>query len=130
FTLNDANDTSSLKIDGGALVIGNALTVNGTAETMSSLILIGGGGNDALTGGAGNDTLTGGGGNDVLTPGAGTDIVNGVDGDDVIFMAGNLTAADQIDGGTGNDTVSLSGDYSAGVVFLPTTMVNVETITL
>ena len=38
FTLNDANDTSSLKIDGGALVIGNALTVNGTAETMSSLI--------------------------------------------------------------------------------------------
>jgi Ca2+-binding RTX toxin-like protein len=45
-------------------------------------------------------------------------------------LVGNLTAADKIDGGTDQDVLSLSGNYSAGVVFTATTLTNVETVTL
>jgi len=41
-----------------------------------------------------------------------------------------LTANVKIDGGAGNDTVTLDGNYSAGIVFKSTTMINVETISL
>src|SRR6185312_13496400 len=42
-------------------------------------------------------------------------------------MGADLNALDKIDGGTGNDKLLLDGDYSAGVVFGATTVVNVET---
>jgi Ca2+-binding RTX toxin-like protein len=130
FTLNDANDTSSLTIDGSALAATQVLTVNGAAETASSLALTGGAGNDALTGGGGGDTLSGGLGNDTLTTGAGVDIVDGGGGDDTIALAANLSASDKIDGGLGKDTVTLAGNYAAGVAFTATTLQNVEVITL
>jgi len=130
FTLNDANNTGSLAIDGGALLAAQVLTVNGAAETASALLLTGGAGNDVLTGGAGSDMLIGGTGNDTLTTGAGNDVVDGGAGNDTIALAGNLTSLDQIDGGADTDTVTLSGDYSAGVTFTATTLRNVETITL
>ena len=41
-----------------------------------------------------------------------------------------MTTDDQIDGGGGNDTVILNGDYSSLFFFSPTTMVNVENLTL
>ncbi|WP_395015569.1 beta strand repeat-containing protein [Dongia sp.] len=130
FTLNDANNTAALAIDGGALAAGQVLTVNGAAETASALLLSGGAGNDALTGGAGSDVIKGGAGNDTLTTGAGNDTVDGGSGNDTIALAANLTALDQIDGGADSDTVTLSGNYSAGVVFAATTLTNVETLTL
>jgi len=77
-----------------------------------------------------NDTLTGTAGTDTLVPGTGNDIVNALGGADTINMGANLNAADQIDGGTGNDTVTLNGNYSGGVTFSATTMVNVEAINL
>ncbi|WP_459856227.1 beta strand repeat-containing protein [Dongia sp. agr-C8] len=130
FTLNDANATASLAIDGSALAASQVLTVNGAAETAAALLLSGGAGDDVLTGGAGSDLLKGGDGNDKLTTGAGNDLVDGGSGNDTIVLAANLTAADQIDGGAGNDTVTLSGSYGAGVVFSATTLTNVETLTL
>src|SRR6185369_10676748 len=51
-------------------------------------------------------------------------------GADTIVMGANLTAADQIDGSAGSDKVTLAGNYSAGLIFSATTMVNVETLTL
>jgi Ca2+-binding RTX toxin-like protein len=45
-------------------------------------------------------------------------------------MGNALTSADHIDGGAGNDEVDLYGDYTAGVTFKATTMVNVETLFL
>ena len=129
-TLNDANDTGGLKIDGSALLAGQIVTVNGSAETDASLVLLGGAGNDTLSGGAKGDTLDGGAGNDVLTSGKGEDTVSGESGNDTIAMAGFLDAGDRIDGGADADTVTLAGDYSLGVVFDGATMVNVETITL
>src|SRR6185369_10049132 len=61
------------------------------------------------------------GGNDTVNAGAGNDVIN---------MGAALTATDSIDGGADTDTVALNGDYSAGVIFTGTTMVNVETLTL
>ncbi len=60
----------------------------------------------------------------------GVDTFFGDSGDDVVYMGANLTAADKIDGGTNADRVVLNGDYSGGLVFNATTMVNVETLGL
>jgi Ca2+-binding RTX toxin-like protein len=93
----------TLTISAATLGAGDALTVNGSALTAGTLVV------DA---GAGADDLTGG---------AGTNIFN---------MAGFLTASDEINGGTGTTKVDLSGDYSAGLTFNSTTMINVGTLDL
>ena len=62
--------------------------------------------------------------------GAGADKVACGAGNDTVNCGAALTVADSIDGGDGNDTVNLDGDYSAGLAFSPTTLVNVETLTL
>ena len=132
-TLNDANVAAgqTLTVDASALGAANTLTFNGSAETSGKFIIFGGAGNDSLTSGAGDDTLSGGAGNDTLTaPKGGNDTVSGGDGNDTIKMGAFLTAADHIDGGTGADQVWITGDYSAGLTFSATTMVNVEALIL
>lgn len=63
--------------------------------------------------------------------GGGEDIVQGDGGDDTIFFDAGLDSGDHIDGGDGsNDILWLSGNYSAGLVFTDTTVVNVEAIQL
>ncbi len=123
-TLSDANVAGgqTLSVDASALGASDALVFDGSAETNGSF---------AVTGGAGNDTLTGGAGNDLfdLSHG-GNDTVKGGAGNDTISFDGALTANDTVDGGTGSDTVVLAGDYSSGVVFSATTMVDVETLRL
>jgi serralysin len=109
---------ATLTLDGLALGVGDSLTFNGAAETDGYFILIGGAGNDVLTGGAKADTFTlGAGGADTVAAGAGSDLID---------MGAALTAADSIDGGTEDDRVRLTGDYSAGVIFQAATMTNVE----
>ncbi len=85
----------------------------------------------SIHGTAGNDTLTGTSGNDTfdLSQG-GNDTVSGLAGNDVFAFGATFTAADTVDGGAGSDALRLSGDYSAGVTFAATTMVNVENIQL
>ncbi len=108
-----ATDTFTYTVDGGSTVT-VTITINGVDS------------NDKLTGTIGDDTLHGGIGDDQITPLSGTDQVFGDSGNDYIGMGAYLTASDQIDGGTGTDHVILNGDYSGGVVFNATTMVNVE----
>ncbi len=72
-TLNNATNTSELLVDATALTGANKLTLNGSAETTSSLTALGGDGNDALIGGGGADTLIGNGGADQLTGNGGID---------------------------------------------------------
>ncbi|HEU0116629.1 MAG TPA: calcium-binding protein, partial [Thermomicrobiales bacterium] len=78
------------------------------------------------TGTDSNNRLTGNGAGNRITTGAGNDTVSAGDGNDVIVSADDLTALDQIDGGKGTDRLLLDGDYSGGLVFGATTVVNVE----
>ncbi|HEY1707128.1 MAG TPA: calcium-binding protein, partial [Rhizomicrobium sp.] len=134
-TTNDATVAANgiLAIQGSTLGAANTLTVDGSAETNGRFVLTGGAGNDVLKGGAGNDTLTGNAGADSfdLTKG-GNDVVHGGDGSDTITMGATLTANDQIDGGagSGDDTVFLNGDYSAGVTLGALTLTNVDFLEL
>jgi Ca2+-binding RTX toxin-like protein len=98
---------------------GESVIVDGSAETSAQLILAGGAGDDMLIGGAGIN---------IFVSGAGVDTLIGGGSIDQYTLRGNLTAADQIDGKTGNDVVTLNGDYSAGIVFASTTMINVESM--
>jgi hypothetical protein len=84
-----------------------------------------------FTGTSGDDDLVGTSGGDLFKVWqGGDDIVSGAGGNDVFNFGAAFTAADQIDGGSGADKVLLNGDYSAGVTFAATTMVNVETLQL
>ena len=132
-TTNDATVASgaNLNVDATALGGGHKLTFNGAAETNGTFTLNGGGGNDALTGGAGGDVFYGGGGKDRfdLSHG-GNDTAKGGSGNDTFIMGAALTPFDQIDGGAGDDTLVLNGDYSGGMYSNSLTMLNVETIRL
>jgi Ca2+-binding RTX toxin-like protein len=123
-TSDDANVASGavLTVDGSALASNAHLVFNGVAETDGAFALIGGAGADTLTGGAQADSFD-------LSHG-GNDIAHGGDGNDTFAMGAALTAADQIDGGAGNDTLTLNGDYSAGLTFGASTITGVETLQL
>ena len=75
------------KINGGNLLVGEDLTVDGSAETDGRFLIYGGKGVDLLTGGAGND---------------------------VFFFAheGRLGAGDHVDGGGGVDGLFLRGNFT------------------
>ena len=132
-TLDDATVAAgaSLTVDGTALGSGDGMTLNGSHETDGQLKLLGGADADTLIGGAGQDQVLGNGGDDKLTLSAGgDDTAKGAGGNDTFVFGAALTAADRIDGGSGYDTVSLGGDYSAGLTFGHATMINVEDLRL
>jgi hypothetical protein len=80
--------------------------------------------------GAGTNTFTGGAGSERFAASIGAFSIDAGGGNDVILAYQNLTPSQLIDGGAGTDTVVLNGDYSAGLVFSDTTMVNVEDLQL
>ena len=95
------------------------------ADTMSALLpnsnyyfngglgndtITGGNGNDFLVGGGGDDVLSGGGGNDNFIGGGGNDTITGGDGDDTAIVNLSSGGADQVNLGTGNDVVNISGN--------------------
>ncbi|RLL71051.1 Hint domain-containing protein [Paenirhodobacter hankyongi] len=125
---NNGNDlihggTGNDVIDGGA---GND-TIYGDADNDSILggtgndLIYGGDGNDTIEGGAGDDTIYAGAGNDVWLPGdtqSGSDAVYLEDGDDYATIGWFTSGTpDTIDGGAGNDTLSLSAPNSDTVNF-------------
>ena len=85
-------------------------------------------GNDILVGNDGADSLDGGAGNDTLVGGNGIDMMFGGAGDDILRPFGTDTTPgsdpELVDGGTGTDTLDLTG-YGTGVsVTLGITVVN------
>lgn len=68
---------------------------------------------DRLEGTSGNDIIVGSTHNDLfLLQGGGDDKARGDAGDDDFYFGAAFTAADQVDGGTGRDTVTLQGNYT------------------
>jgi Ca2+-binding RTX toxin-like protein len=74
--------------------------------------ITGGGDADILDGGEGGDTLIGGAGNDTLIAGTGVNFVDGGSGDDTISVV--RQAGDVVTGGPDSDTLRF-GDADAGV---------------
>ncbi len=131
-TTNDATVAAgqSLTVNASALGASDALTFDGSRESNGAFVVMGGAGADKLTTGAGNDIISAGAGDDTIRPGTGNDTVVAGDGNDVINFGAALTAFDRIDGGSGIDSVEIAGDYSAGLSFSATTMINVEKLIL
>ncbi len=90
----------------------DVLVANNSGSTLR-----GGAGNDTLIGGAGNDVLDGGDGNDVIYAAQGRDTVTAGAGNDTIYASVDEAISNSqynnrftsIDGGTGTDTLMLSG---------------------
>jgi large repetitive protein len=84
----------------------NSITGGTGADTLT-----GSDGNDTLIGGVGNDSLLGGNDNDLMIGGQGADTLNGGAGVDTFrYLAGDVTAIDQIIGftaGVGGDVIDL-----------------------
>lgn len=102
-----------LTVDGTALGAGDALSFDGGGEVDGRLQLYGGAASDRLTGGALDDSIVGALGNDLIDLSTGgADTAEGDAGDDRFIMGAALDIRDRLDGGTGMDTVQLSGAYN------------------
>ncbi|HYW14845.1 MAG TPA: tandem-95 repeat protein, partial [Allosphingosinicella sp.] len=113
-----ATDTFSYTLAGGNTVT-VTMTVNGVA-----------GPGDWLMGDSGDNVITGTPQGDVFVVSqGGDDTVSGLGADDAFYFGGALTAADNVDGGAGSDTIVLQGDYSGGLT-LDGSVVNIERISM
>ncbi|HEX8480279.1 MAG TPA: Ig-like domain-containing protein, partial [Allosphingosinicella sp.] len=100
-----AVDTFQYTVTGGNTVT-VTVTVNGVASP-----------GDRLMGDSSNNTIGGGASADVFNASqGGDDTLSGDAGDDIFYFGGALTADDNVDGGSGADTLVLQGDYSGGLV--------------
>jgi hypothetical protein len=137
-TLNDANVAagSTLEIAFGPNEENNSLDFNGRHETDARLTVLGGGGTNVIYGGHMNDllrgegTLVGGDGNDTLDGGGDNGRLFGDAGDDQISIGlsafANNTAV--VNGGTGNDTLTISADFAGTYTLGPGSIHSVEAI--
>jgi len=91
--------------------------VDASGVTAATLTILGGDGDDALTGGSLADRLEGGSGDDALTGGPGPDSMFGGDGSDR-HVWNNGDGSDLIEGGAGQNSLSVNGSLTAGDSFV------------
>jgi hypothetical protein len=105
---------------------GSSYVIFGGQQFATTVDFMGGTGNDTQTGTAAAETFAAGAGNDTLTGGGGADVMYGGMGNDTLVLnASNITALQnalgaggnvgqlaRIDGGSGYDTLQLSGGAS------------------
>ncbi|HEX8481593.1 MAG TPA: calcium-binding protein, partial [Allosphingosinicella sp.] len=77
-----------------------------------------------------NEIIGGGGGDTFRLEDGGADKVFGNGGNDVVYFGGAMTATDEVDGGSGSDTLALQGDYSAGLTLGARALIGIETLQL
>lgn len=110
----------TLNVSAGYLADGINFTFDASAEMDASIGYMDHVGTDLVYGGGGEE--------DVDLRGGGTDKVYAGGGDDLIRASNTLDATDRLDGGKGDDHVSLDGDYF--IAFQSATMRNVEFLSL
>jgi Ca2+-binding RTX toxin-like protein len=124
FTVNHCDDVVVENPGGGTDTVNSSVTfalgVDVENLTLTGAAAIDGTGNDS------KNKLTGNGAGNRITTGAGDDTVSAGAGNDVIVSADDLNDLDKIDGGAGTDRLLLNGDYSGGLLFKATTVINVE----
>jgi Ca2+-binding RTX toxin-like protein len=122
YVVLDAGDVVVEAASGGIDEVRTTLSSYTIPANVESVVYIGtgdfhgtgGAAADRFRGGAGNDDISTGGGNDIVDlSDGGDDTVDAGAGDDVLFFGGALTAADDLDGGDGTDTLVLQGNYPA-----------------
>jgi Ca2+-binding RTX toxin-like protein len=86
----------------------NALTFDGSAETDGHFHFLAGAGDDDLVGGAQSDTFD-------LTHG-GNDAAFGNGGNDLFIMGTTFDASDDINGGSGTDTLEIGGSFAVTTI--------------
>ena len=151
-TYTDDNGTPETVMSAATTVVGDFFNGGGATDDFTGNegedLAFGGGGGDTLIGLGGNDRLNGEGGEDDIFGGAGNDVITGDAGEDVLNgEAGNDTfqyaigdGADEVDGGTELDTLSITGTAGGNVLdvvfngtslteFENGTVVNVESVT-
>jgi serralysin len=121
----ESSVTHTLSVNLENLTLTGSASINGTGNDSRANVIVGNGANnllsglglnDDLSGGSGEDTLLGGTGNDTLAGGSGVDSINGGDGDDLIlFTSGHFY--DNVDGGTGTDTLDATAVTRNGDTF-------------
>jgi Ca2+-binding RTX toxin-like protein len=113
---------------GGSDTVLTALAVHTLAGGVERLTATNSGPHD-FTLNAGDNVVTGNDGGDFLRlQQGGSDSVFGLGEDDVFVFGGALDPTDSIDGGTGNDTLVLQGDYGLGIVL--TNVTGIESIAM
>jgi hypothetical protein len=114
---------ASLMVKANGLGPGHSLTFDGSAETDGRFRFVGSSGDDSLTGGAKADIFH--------LENGGVDTAHGGGGTDMFLLGTSLWSDDQIDGGTGYDTVHVSGfEGGDSITFTSTTMQHIEDFVL
>jgi len=139
-SLDATGMTGSAKLSVTSAAIGAAASVTGNLnDTIVNMSLNTGantittfGGNDVLTGGSGDDVINSGAGNDVIDTGTdGNDRVIAGDGsDNVSVVIGKWNTSDNLQGGLGNDTLTLTGTGGVTITTTASSFSGFEAITL
>ena len=121
----------SLAVLDGVIADGQSMTINAAALTGNNTLNL-----DAtfLTGASANTTLIVDSGTGVtyFYAGVGNNVLHGGTGGDQVFFGADFDSHDSLDGGlgSGNNSLTLSGDYSAGLTFKAAMMQNFQFLTL
>lgn len=101
--------------------VANSVFVDASRETDGHFSFMGGGGNDVIIGSAGADSFN-------MALSGDDNVSGGLGGDAFGFALGSFGQGDHVDGGDGPDTITITGDYSAGLKITAAQLVNVETM--
>ena len=99
-----------------------SVVVNGQAETDGSFAFTGGEGDDQFIGGQQADTF--------FINRGGDDVMKGGQGNDMFHAGTGFTAADQLSGGSGIDTVVINTDLGGKLILGATTFTTIENLDL